>query len=722
MPSSSGTVLVPVRAPGGWGVRLEGSGGVHEQLAPVAVVLAGESATGAAVDAVGTGRPYDNVREIRGGWTGVGTVALGASAHLEVVDTWTVAGDVVDVARVTVVRGAGPGAFMSRLSLRRLDRPASWTTVEPFVPGVTYGDAWRVVPGALGGLPARRGGARSVLVREDRASAPLVACRYNDGAWLAVLHLEAGKGNTVAADCGAVDGDDPMVDERLTFASIGGTEVADGLELGVWFPGSEGEHTYSSGGLPLSQPRAWRPRFHPVRDGLEQRYHLAVRQGVAAGFPEMTAQAWRWAWDRMAPDVPRADLEAVVRTTTAVLSSQVREVGGRTGVPLEANAMVAEDQGLDTHAVVGFVGANTDAAYLLLRVADRLRGAERTRMRAQGLAILDSFSRIRLDPPEAEGFDTLSGEPATYRTFEGRPAVYARSLAEGCAAVLAASAWETRNHRPAPQAWSRWARAGGDWIVDQQRPDGSVPRAWEAGTGAVLDASTSAAYVVVPLLVALERTVAAGVHGRAALRAGEQAWAETGDAGVFAGGTLDNPDVVDKEASILAAEAFLALLDSTGEPVWLERAVVAAGLAETWTYVWDVPMPLDAPDEELHWKRGVPTTGHQLITTGASMTDGFLAVNAATFARLWVATGDPHWLDVARLVTHGTTTMLAQEGRTFDLRGPGWQQEHWCFGGRRGYGLNRRWLPWVAVAHTGGVVRLEDLGDEVATAVMRPPG
>ena len=459
-----------------------------------------------------------------------------------------------------------------------------------------------------------------------------------------------------------------------------------------------------------------------MRDGLAQSYRLSFQQGVATGFPDMTAQAWRWACDRMAPQVPAVDLDAVVRTATTVLSSQVREVDGRSGVPLEADAVRADRPGLDSSAVMGFVGANTDAAHLLLRAADRLGSGPGSVLRRQGLAVLDAFTRIPLEPPEAEGFDTRSGEPTTYRTFEGRPAVYARSIAEGCAAVLAAADWETWHQRTVPQRWVQWARSGGDWIVAQQRPDGSLPRAWEAGSGAVLDASTSAAYVVVPFLVALDRAVGGDAYRTAALRAGEQAWAEVGAAGVFAGGTLDNPDVVDKEASILAAEAFLALLDVTGDLVWLDRAVLAAGLAETWTYIWDVRMPLDGLDEELHWKRGVPTTGHQLITTGASMTDGFLAVNAATFARLWVATGDTHWLDVARLVTHGTTTMLALEGRTFDLRGPGWQQEHWCFGGRRGYGLNRSWLPWVAVAHVGGVTRLEDLGGDVAAAVLRPSG
>jgi len=63
--------------------------------------------------------------------------------------------------------------------------------------------------------------------------------------------------------------------------------------------------------------------------------------------------------------------------------------------------------------------------------------------------------------------------------------------------------------------------------------------------------------------------------------------------------------------------------------------------------------------------------------------------------------------------------MLALPGRTYDLKGPGWQQEHWCLGTPRGYGLTRDWLPWVAVANIEGILRVEDLGAPLADLVLR---
>jgi hypothetical protein len=640
-----------------------------------------------------------------------------AGATLNVVDTWSPTHYGAELSRSVRVSGTARASFATAVSLAPA-RAGGWCDVEPFAPGVAYGNTEPVPELALASAAMRRSGVETVLIRQDRLTAPAFALRYPDGGWVGVLD-PAPDGATVAADGIAADGGESLCDERMRFLSLGARAVRPaGLELLACYPGTEGEHTYSSGGLPLQQVRAWRHRSHPLRDGLVQRYHAGFAAGAAATFPAFRDDVWRLAWSLLAPEVAPADMDAVVDRSAEVLASQVIERHGITGVRLESDAVTGVRQDEDNSAVMGFVGANTDAGYALLRIGDSRGGAAGRRYRFLGESILDSFARLPMSPPAGEGFDMDSGDITTYRRYRGRPAVYARALAEGGQAALHAVDWERRRHSAGRPRWLDWAASIGDWLVAQQDPGGAIPRAWEAGTGTVLDPSATAGYVVVPFLLTLHRFRTGAGYRQAALRAAEWSWSQGGVTGAFAGATLDNPDVIDKEGAILSAEAYLAAFDSTGDRRGLARAIEAARAAETWIYIWNVPMPVDADDRLLHWKPDVPTTGHQLIATGVSMTDGFLAANAAVFARLFQETGDGHWLDLARMVTHGTTTMLALEGRTFDLRGPGWQQEHWSFSPRRGFGLNRRWLPWVPVAHIRGVHRMEDLGVDIARLVL----
>ena len=82
----------------------------------------------------------------------------------------------------------------------------------------------------------------------------------------------------------------------------------------------------------------------------------------------------------------------------------------------------------------------------------------------------------------------------------------------------------------------------------------------------------------------------------------------------YVGGTPDNHDVVDKEAGMIACDAFLALYDATHEMRWLRAAEQAATFTETWTYCWNVPMV--GEDAACTFPKGKSTVGMSLIATG----------------------------------------------------------------------------------------------------------
>lgn len=131
-------------------------------------------------------------------------------------------------------------------------------------------------------------------------------------------------------------------------------------------------------------------------------------------------------------------------------------------------------------------------------------------------------------------------------------------------------------------------------------------------------------------------------------------------------------------------------------------------------------MPEDEQDSSLHWKKGLPTVGIQLISTGHSLTDMYMAFDTDEFAELYLNTDDKHYFDVARILLHNTKTMLTLPGRDFGLKGPGWMQEHWSMAPVRGVGLYQNWLPWVATSQLNGIIELQELDEELYNQMIHP--
>ena len=116
---------------------------------------------------------------------------------------------------------------------------------------------------------------------------------------------------------------------------------------------------------------------------------------------------------------------------------------------------------------------------------------------------------------------------------------------------------------------------------------------------------------------------------------------------------------------------------------------------------------------ELEWKKGVPTTGVQGISTGGSGVDQWMAYDTDEYAFLYKETGNRHYFDVLKILLHNTKSMMAIPGRLYDLRGPGWQQEHWSLAPVRGFGSYRIWLPWVTTCQLRGIEDLKQLDEKL---------
>jgi hypothetical protein len=593
--------------------------------------------------------------------------------------------------------------------------------------------------------------ARRFEIREDWLSAPLFAMRFRDRRWVAVLD-ESPRGDTTWEETTA-PATRPVIDRRIQFGAVGVRGIPDrGVDLGFWFPGTTREFSRGSGTPPIPLVRR---RYHPAKAGFSQNYKVGFRFAQGSSFLSMERDSWRWAWQILKPQIMHLNLDVVRRTLTNHLEAHVITADGRAGVPFLFDAVTGkpgsfrtpifigtgtpvspppypEEQSPDQKRALaawarsvgvnldptaselwrwpkvnmGFVSKGIEVADQLLREGDRDASARGQKMRQSGLLIISSFIRlVPMSPPAAAGFNLQTGKPDS----EPEGIFFLRAPSEGMQTLVKAYLREKREGRNHPE-WLQWCQQLTDWLLTQQRKDGSFPRSWKNGTGNVNEQSATSSYDPVPLLVSLSGATGNKRYLESAVRAGEYVWRNYGSRGVFVGGTTDNPNVVDKEAGMLSLEAFLALYEATKEPKWLERAQVAGNYTESWIWIWNVPMAIGADNAQLQWKRGVPTVGVQGISArGPGGVDEYLDWAVPQFAELYRDTNDEHYLDVARVLLFDTKNMLALPGRTYDLAGPGWQQENWGMGpGRRGFGSHRSWLPWISANHLHGITGLQE--------------
>jgi hypothetical protein len=313
-------------------------------------------------------------------------------------------------------------------------------------------------------------------------------------------------------------------------------------------------------------------------------------------------------------------------------------------------------------------------------------------------------------PLLSTGYDLATGKPWTGERQEWL-APWLRNATEGMRVLMRAYRREHTLGCQHPE-WFNWIKSYVDWLLAQQRNDGSFPRRWKPGSNEVEEPTGTTSYCPVPLLVMMTEETGDPKYRQAAINAAEYLWSNWGRRSFYVGGASDNPNITDKEAGMLSMEAYLSLYESTRESKWLERAKAAADYTESWIWIWNLPMPADADNAKLHWKKDVPTIGLQGITArGAGGVDEYLDWSVSSYAKLYNYTKDPHYLDVARILLHATKSMVALPGRLYDLKGIGWQQEHWRMGpGRsgRGVGGHRFWLPWVSANHLYSITGLEE--------------
>ncbi len=683
-------------ASGGWGMEIAGSAAPRVTQPKPARIQVWRSET----DIHDLAVAYRTVSKSAGGVDAKAEIADGGHILFRVNDHWTISGAVVSLKRQVEVVENAAGGFASSVAFS-VDSSVAWKDVKFLAPGILYGDPTYDGERSPGGT--LNYSAKQFVIREDILPAPMFAMSLENGGSVTMLDPTP-RGDTTEAE--TTLSKPVLIDAAFQFGALGATQ-ADGspIEFGFTFPGTVS--IYPRGQTLPAKPE-WARRYHPVAQGAIQRYQVSFRFGQNESFRDLTRNSWRWAWATLNPQITYIDVDLVRKVLTDHLEAQAATIDGRTGIPFVLSTVSDQLQWNWTMIAMGFVGKNLECADQLLRESDRDPSERGQKMRQTGLSIIQSMIQaLPTVPLQGTGYDLATGKPWNHVWL----APWLRNATEDMRVLMRAYRRERAHGRLHPE-WYNWVKTYVDWLILQQRADGSFPRRWKVGSNEVEEPTGTASYCPVPLLIMISEEAGDPKYAQAALRAGEYVWSNWGTRGLFIGGASDNPNITDKEAGMLSMEAYLSLYDSTKDKRWLERAQAAGNFAESWIWIWNLPMPQDADDAKLHWKKGVPTVGLQGITAlAAGGADEYLDWAVASYAKLYKETGDPHYLDVARVLLHDTKSMVALPGRQYDMKGIGWQQEHWGMGPGgpgRGVGGHRFWLPWVSANHLYGITGLEE--------------
>lgn len=284
-----------------------------------------------------------------------------------------------------------------------------------------------------------------------------------------------------------------------------------------------------------------------------------------------------------------------------------------------------------------------------------------------------------------------SGPVMHYLGTSALAGTYSRMMAEAGHDLLLNVALHESLGRDRPE-WKATALSLADFFVKVQEDDGSWFRAYAPNGSPIVGShwfghrdgsgKTATAAVIPFLLDAAAHATHPEHYVRAAVRAGEFVLAHHVASAEYRGGTLDNPNLVDKEASFIAMRALLHLheaQDAAGErdDRWLPGAEAAATVAVTWHSLTAVPGIAGTPLAEA----GVLSTGWGGINSvwGVGVTDIYSLFFLADLVRLGRLTGQRAFIRVAELVAASSLQLLSTPGELHGFADTGMQPEGIAF-------------------------------------------
>jgi hypothetical protein len=655
--------------------------------------------------------PYDVVRETDGALVAEARIE---EAGLRVVDTWRVIDGGLGLSRRIE---AEPGEPV------RVDLEISTLSEE--------GDRY-FLPGMISAPGQHASGSRRTF-SEDRLGYPLVAlwrATEAEVVWLA-------RTNRAAYDTAPIRELGDTIFRRDTDLGHLGFRRAEPALLVGW-PVAELDTSSQ-----LDARGTGFEALHGRETGLELTLEYELRVEKAPSFAEavriVTARAVALAaprptgHDTSLEDSVRLRLDSAARTYTETatgFAGFVLNFDPERGYDSQAKAFgasFADHQMGGSHGILeyGFTGRQLDLA-CSLAARDPEAWAER------GRRVVDSFvdrlvhesgwTATLYDLAEDRPLFAIGDARGTVMHYLGVAEIagtYTRMMTEAGGDLVRNIELHERRGAEVP-TWRAAALGLARFLTGVQNADGSWYRAYAPdGTPIVGDAwfgdressGKSATAAVVPYLLAvaaIEPSHAPGLRESAA-RAGRFVLGSAVARAEYRGGTLDNPNDVDKEAAFLAMRALLALADAGVAGEWTDGAVQSAWFALGWHSLVEVPTLAGTPVGEA----GVRSVGWGGINSvwGVGVTDIYSLFFAGELHRLGDAQGIREFVQVAELIAHSSLELLSMPGQLHGFADAGMQPEGIAFCDQgRDDGLIRKGDTWGGLGwpYTAGTTGMAD--------------
>ncbi len=586
--------------------------------------------------------------------------------------------------------------FQTVYSIADAGKSKKYSDFDYFIPAILYKDSQDMVNGAI----ASNLNLDKMYVKETRTGLPLSMLRNkSNGRSVAIAHLEP----KISVNGEIGGGFNGTVNNKLQFGAIGYT-INKGVSVDFCYPSSEGPTTYDAGS-------GWAKVYHKMEEKNVQEYKLSILPETEDSYAKSMTETFKAAYNAETPAIADdVEIDKIYDYNIEVFEDTYKEFGTgaqkAAGVPWSIS--LKNGNTVEYSFQMGFVGQQIAVGYHLM--SQGFAKGEKSLVE-KGKTIVDFWTspKIMSDKVPVVWWDPRDNESAGQS--RGYPS-FLRCFVDGAEGMIDACKVGAANGLDITQ-WRNAVVKIGDFLVENQNDDGSYYRAYNTNGTVCTDTSDNRYQgtskrntpVAVRFLAKMYEFTGEEKYKSAALKAADYSY-DVLYKGLekYVGGTPDNPNTVDKEASIYAMYCFNAAYSLTNEEKYLEAAQHGAVSAMSWVYCYDFACPSSSDNMPMNPFTEGGVSGFSIIATGHSAADNFSAYMYFEMYKLYIYTGDAFYLHAAQFLQNNTklsTDYKGEHGWKYRAMGP--EASVVC---EFSFGTVGVWLPWSGIANIEPVANM----------------